>query len=59
MQESACKAGDPDLISGWGTSPGEGNDNTLEDSCLGNPLDRGAWWATVHEVAKGQMLLSD
>ena len=35
-----------------GRSPGEGNGNPLQDSCLGNPMDRGAWWATVHGVAK-------
>ena len=43
---------------GWipqsGRSPGEGNDNSLQYSCLGNPTDRGVWWATVHGVAKGQ-----
>ena len=35
-----------------GRSPGEGNDNLLQPSCLGNPMDREAWWATVHGVAK-------
>ena len=35
-----------------GRSPGEGNGNPLQYSCLGNPMDRGAWWATVHRVAK-------
>ena len=40
------------LITGWGRSPGEGNDNSLQCSCLGNPMDRGAWRATVHGVAK-------
>ena len=35
-----------------GRSPGEGNGNPIQDSCLGNPVDRGAWWATVHGVAK-------
>ena len=43
---------------GWipqsGRSPGEGNDNPLQYSCLGNPTDRGVWWATVHGAAKGQ-----
>ena len=38
--------------SGWGRSPGEGNGNPLQYSCLGNPMDREAWWATVHGVAK-------
>ena len=37
---------------GCGRSPGEGHGNPLQYSCLGNPLDRGAWWATVHGVAK-------
>ena len=41
-----------DFIPGWGRSPGEGKDNPLQYSCLGNPLDRGAWWATVCEVTK-------
>ena len=47
-KESALNAGDPDLIPGLGRSPGEGNDSPLQDSCLENPMDRGAWWATVH-----------
>ena len=41
-----------DLTSGLGRSPGVGNGNLLQYSCLGNPLDRGAWWATVHGVTK-------
>ena len=45
-------AGDAGLISGSGRSPGEGNGNPLQYSCLGNPMDRGAWWATVHRVEK-------
>ena len=48
---SACNAGDPGLIPGMGRSPGEGNGNPLQYSCLENPMDRGAWWATVHGVA--------
>ena len=40
---SACNAGDPGLITGSGRSPGEGNGNPLQYSCLGNPMDRGAW----------------
>ena len=51
-KESACKAGDPGSIPGWGRSPGEGNGNPLQYSSLENPMDRGAWWATVHGVAK-------
>ena len=42
-----------------GRSPGEGNGNPLQYSCLENPMDRGAWWATVHGVAKSWTLLSD
>ena len=45
-------AGDSGLISGWGRSPGEGNGNPLQYSCLENPMDRGAWQATVHKVEK-------
>ena len=45
-------ATDQGLISGLGRSPGEGNDNSLQHSCLENPMDRGAWQATVHSVAK-------
>ena len=43
---------DPGLIPGLRRSPGEGNGNPLPYSCLGNPMDRGAWWATVHGVTK-------
>ena len=49
---SACNAGDLGSIPGLGRSPGEGNDNPLQYSCLGNPMDGGAWWATVRGVAK-------
>ena len=49
---SACNAGDLGLIPGSGRSAGEGNGNPLQDSCLENPMDRGAWQATVHGVAK-------
>ena len=51
-KESACNAGHPGPILGSGRSPGQGNGNRLQYSCLGNPMDRGAWWATVHGVAK-------
>ena len=47
--------GDMSLISGLGRSPGEGNGNPLQYSYLGNPMDRGAWWATVHGVADSDM----
>ena len=54
-KESACNSGDTGdvcSIPGSGRSPGEGNGNRLQYSCLGNPMDRGAWRATVHSVAK-------
>ena len=52
---SACNVGDPGLIPGSGRSPGEGNGNPLQYPCLGNPMNRGAWQATVHRVAKSDM----
>ena len=51
-KESACNLGDPGSIHGLGRSPGEGNGKPLQYSCLENPMDRGAWWAAVHGVAK-------
>ena len=51
---NAGDAGVSGLMSGLGRSPGEGNENPLQYSCLGNPMDRGAWWATVHGVSKSQ-----
>ena len=50
--ESPCNTGDPGSIPGSGSSPGEGNGYPLKYCCLGNPLDRGAWQAIVHGVAK-------
>ena len=50
----SADAGDLGLILELGRSPGEGSDNALQYSCLENPLDRGAWWATVHGVAMSQ-----
>ena len=49
-KESACNVEDPGLISELGRSPGEGNSNMLQYSCLENSMDRGDWWATVHGV---------
>ena len=46
------------LTSGLGRSPGEGNDNPLQYSCLGNSMDRGTWQATVHGVARIEQKLS-
>ena len=51
-KESVCNAGDTYLIPGLGRSPGEGNGNELQCSCLENPMDREAWWATVQWVTK-------
>ena len=58
-QESACIAGDLGSIPGSGRSPGEGNGNPLQYSCLENPMDGGAWRATVHGVAQSWTGLSD
>ena len=51
-KSSACNAGDLGLIPGLGRSPGEGNGNSLQNSCLENPMDKVAWRATVHGVVK-------
>ena len=56
---SVCNVGDPGSIPGLGRSPGEGNGNPLQYSCLENSMDGGAWWATVHGVAKSRTPLSD
>ena len=52
VKVSACNVGDLGSIPGLGRSPGEGNGNPLQYSCLDNPMDRGAWWATVYGVAE-------
>jgi len=57
VKASARNAGDLGWISGLGRSPAEGNGNPLQYSCLENPMDRGAWWATVHGVAKSQTVI--
>ena len=49
--DSACNARDLGSIPGSGRSPGEGRGNPLQYSCLGNPMDRGDWWGTVHRAA--------
>ena len=59
VKASACNAGDLGSISASGRSPGEGNGSPLQFSSLENPTDWGAWWATVHGVAKSQTRLSD
>ena len=58
-KEPACNAGDLGSIPGLGRCPGEGNGDPLQCFCMRNPMDRGAWWATVHGVAKSQTQLSD
>ena len=59
VKASACIVGDLGLIPGSGRSPGEGNGNPLQYSYLENPMDRGAWWATVHGVSKSRTRLSN
>ena len=58
-KESACDAEDLGSIHGSGRSPGEGNANPLQYSCLGNPMDRGAWQAIIHGVTKSHTRLND
>ena len=57
VKNPPVNAGDGGLIPGSGRSPGGGNDNSLQYTCLENPMDRGAWWATVHGVTKSQTRL--
>ena len=59
VKASAYNERDSGLIPGSGRSPGEGHGNPLQYSCLGNPMDRVGWWATVHGVIKNQTRLSD
>ena len=59
VKESASSVGDTGLMPGLGKSSGEGNGNPLQCTCQENSMDTGAWWATVHGVAKSQTLLSD
>ena len=54
--ESACSVGDLGSFPGSGRSPGEGDGNPFQYSCLENSMDRGAWWTTVHGVTKSQTL---
>ena len=58
-KESACNVGDLSSIPWLGRSPGGGNGTPLQFSCLENPMDRGAWWASVHGVAKSRTRLND
>ena len=52
VKNTPADAGDTGSIPGLGRSPGVGNGNPFQYSCLGNPMDGGVWWATVHGVAK-------
>ena len=52
VKNPPANAGNVGSVPGWGRSPGEGNGNLLQYSCLGNPMDRGAWWVTVRGVTK-------
>ena len=54
VKNSPANAGDVGLIPGLGRCPGGGRGNPLQYSCLVNPVDRGAWWAIVHRVAKSR-----
>ena len=58
-KEYVCHVGDLGSIFGLGRSPGGGHGNPFQNSCLENPMDRGAQWAAVHQVAKNQMQLSN
>ena len=57
-KQPTCSVGDLGLTPGLERSPGEGNGYPLNSSCLGNPMDRGAWWATLHGVTKSQAWLT-
>ena len=59
VKNPPANAGDPGSIPGLGRSLGEGHGNPFQYSCLGNPMDREAWWATVHGLAKSQVRLSN
>ena len=59
VKASACNVGDLGSIPGLARSPGEGNGNPLQYSCLGNSMDRGAWWPIVHGVTKSWKQLRD
>ena len=59
LPANAEETRDPSLIRGWGKSPGGGNGNPLQYACLENHMDRGAWWATVHKVAKSWTRLKE
>ena len=54
VKNPPANAGDMDSIPGLGRPSGEGNDNPLQHSCLGNPMDRGGWWAIVHGITESR-----
>ena len=58
IKKPSASAGAAGSTPGWGRTPGGGNDNPLQYSCLGNAVDRGAWWLTVHGVSKSRTRLS-
>ena len=55
VRDLPANAEDTALIPGSGKSPGEGNGSLLQYSCLENPMDRGTWWAAVHEITESDM----
>ena len=55
VKNPPASAGDAGSVPGWGRTPGEGIGNPLRYSCLGNPMNREAWWATVYGVAESEM----
>ena len=55
VKNLCANAGDMGLIPGSGRSPGRGNGNPLQYSCLKNPMDRGTWWAAVHRITKSRI----
>jgi len=59
VKNQLANAGDTGLIPGSGRPPGEGNGNPIQYACLGNPMDRGVWWATVNGITKRRTRLSD
>ena len=59
VKNPPAKAGDMGSIPGWVRSPGGGNGNSLQYSCLENSMNKGVWWATDHGVSKSQIRLSD
>ena len=59
VKNQPANAEEPDSVPGSRRSPGEGNGNPIQYSCLGNPMDRRTWWAVVHGVTKSQTRLSD